>query len=558
MPIDAQIPLSGIQFRTQTPEQVMSLQNLATMSQLHGVQLQEARQTYADEQKIRQLAQNPGTVDQQTGFWTPEGLTSLANISPTYAQKAAQQRQTGLMQLSDIRQKNVQEQVNLGLLDERTNKQRISASDRVNNRYVNTYDLAKKAGASDEIAEQQANAAFGDEFSNMQNAGELTFLKPGEKEAILAQKRDITSVRSKLPRKELMAEEEKARADVRADEAGKRAEETPIIKEQRLLDELVKKGQGNSPMAKALRGHIAKMDTPPQWLAQTPAQLTEAQAKLQGEDFLKSLSPADQVTVKGIANMELDPSTISKRNNQQQRVLEMVKQYRPDYNAQDFKESQAAATRFGSGKQGDQVRAFNVALEHLDTLQQAGTALQNKDVQAINRLANFWKTQTGQTGPTDFAAVKQLVAGEVVKAIVGSGGGVTDREEAAKIIQAANSPEQLSGVIGRFQQLFGGQLHGLEQQYKAATKRGDFRDRYLTDTGRAAATKADADVSKQPAAELPMTNDKGWKLHTDGQGRKAYVSPDGKDFEIPKKQINEIGKPREMKGRPGVTIERIQ
>lgn len=29
----------------------------------------------------------------------------------------------------------------------------------------------------------------------------------------------------------------------------------------------------------------------------------------------------------------------------------------------------------------------------------------------------------------------------------------------------------------------------------------------------------------------PATNAKGWKLHTDAQGRKAYVSPDGKQFE---------------------------
>jgi hypothetical protein len=29
----------------------------------------------------------------------------------------------------------------------------------------------------------------------------------------------------------------------------------------------------------------------------------------------------------------------------------------------------------------------------------------------------------------------------------------------------------------------------------------------------------------------PLTNSKGWILHTDAKGNKAYVSPDGKSFE---------------------------
>ena len=29
----------------------------------------------------------------------------------------------------------------------------------------------------------------------------------------------------------------------------------------------------------------------------------------------------------------------------------------------------------------------------------------------------------------------------------------------------------------------------------------------------------------------PLTNNKGWTLHTDAKGNQAYVSPDGKQFE---------------------------
>ena len=43
-------------------------------------------------------------------------------------------------------------------------------------------------------------------------------------------------------------------------------------------------------------------------------------------------------------------------------------------------------------------------------------------------------------------------------------------------------------------------------------------------------TDLNVELDDEPAA-TPKTNNKGWKLHTDKQGRRAYVSPDGKQFE---------------------------
>jgi ketosteroid isomerase-like protein len=38
-------------------------------------------------------------------------------------------------------------------------------------------------------------------------------------------------------------------------------------------------------------------------------------------------------------------------------------------------------------------------------------------------------------------------------------------------------------------------------------------------------------AASTPAAAPAMKNAKGWTLHTDAKGNKAYVSPDGKQFE---------------------------
>ena len=46
--------------------------------------------------------------------------------------------------------------------------------------------------------------------------------------------------------------------------------------------------------------------------------------------------------------------------------------------------------------------------------------------------------------------------------------------------------------------------------------------------------EATSNPTPTPPTQLPTTNSKGWTLHEDGQGRKAYVSPDGKSYEAVK------------------------
>jgi hypothetical protein len=106
--------------------------------------------------------------------------------------------------------------------------------------------------------------------------------------------------------------------------------------------------------------------------------------------------------------------------------------------------------------------------------------LNNKDIRIVNAAGNAFATATGQPAPTNFNAAKQLVAAEVIKAVVNNGGGVTERQEAAESFARANSPEQLKGVINTYRVLLGGQLESLEGQYKAGTGRDDFRSKFLT------------------------------------------------------------------------------
>lgn len=144
----------------------------------------------------------------------------------------------------------------------------------------------------------------------------------------------------------------------------------------------------------------------------------------------------------------------------------------------DIGKETKANTEFATGKAGNTIRSFNVGIAHLDTLSQLADAMHSNDVQAINRVSNYWATQTGKPAPTNFEAAKKIVGDEIVKSIVGGQNAVADREEAAKIIDATKGPEQLSGAIRTVQELMVGQLGGLRHQYKASTGRDDF-NKYL-------------------------------------------------------------------------------
>jgi hypothetical protein len=164
---------------------------------------------------------------------------------------------------------------------------------------------------------------------------------------------------------------------------------------------------------------------------------------------------------------------------------------------QDTGSRTQAVKAFATGKQGQQVTAFNTAIDHLSTMTKLSDALQNNDLKAFNLLGNTVARQTGQPAPTNFDAAKQIVTAEIIKAVVASGGGVKERQEAENNFAAASSPEQLKGVINTYKQLLGGQLNSLNLQYENSTGRKDF-DKKLT-------PDAKAELNKLRGVEKPAT-----------------------------------------------------
>lgn len=215
-----------------------------------------------------------------------------------------------------------------------------------------------------------------------------------------------------------------------------------------------------------------------------------------GDAYLATIDPRIAKTAKMVADGDMAfPSGFALKSPYWQTVISAATQYDPSTNGNRF----SAVKSFNTGQQGNQTRFLNVATAHLDTLDKLTDALNNGDTKAINSLSNTFKSQFGQTAPTNFDTAKQIVGDEVTKAVIGAGGTGADREKAQKVIDSANSPEQLHQAVATYKTLMSGQLSGLQQQYEVSTGRKDFQDRYLTPAAKSALSpSAQTTASPQP------------------------------------------------------------
>ena len=123
---------------------------------------------------------------------------------------------------------------------------------------------------------------------------------------------------------------------------------------------------------------------------------------------------------------------------------------------------------FATGKQGDIVRSMNTAIDHMDTARELITRLPNGQYPLANEIATRFAKNIGDPNVTNFETMRDILAKEVTKAIVANGGTGGERDEAAKKLGNASSPEQLRGALDTYAKLLGGQMTGLKKQAESS------------------------------------------------------------------------------------------
>ncbi len=151
-------------------------------------------------------------------------------------------------------------------------------------------------------------------------------------------------------------------------------------------------------------------------------------------------------------------------------------------NGQDYTAGQRALNSFAGGPLGNQPRAINNVVGHLQLMEQLFTGLQNGDVQIANKLGAQWKKQFGSPVPTDIQTAASFIGPEMTKILSnnGSTGTAEERQEFSNTAaNLANSPEQTSSAIGTLKGMLARQMTDLALQYHGATGRSDFAKRYV-------------------------------------------------------------------------------
>ncbi|HEX2557109.1 MAG TPA: hypothetical protein VHK86_02200, partial [Nitrososphaera sp.] len=182
--------------------------------------------------------------------------------------------------------------------------------------------------------------------------------------------------------------------------------------------------------------------------------------------------------------------------------------------------SQLAAVANASNAQALKLEKDFASIEPL--VSKMGVTGTPKIDKALAQLRSNWQSG-GDKDTSEFIGWLREIAGEYAKINSGSTG------------NAAPAQTALNEALDTVQQAFStGGYQGLKNAIMggAANKRASYEEGLKMASQRGAGVGNPQGQPKQtPTAPLPPKNEQGWILHQDAQGNKAYVSPDGKQFQ---------------------------
>lgn len=130
-----------------------------------------------------------------------------------------------------------------------------------------------------------------------------------------------------------------------------------------------------------------------------------------------------------------------------------------------FQASRATLKDFTSGADARTLNAINTARGHTTQGIAAVDALNNGDVPALNRIAQFYHVQTGNSAPLVFNSIKNALEGEISKSLTGAGATVSEIAKVGQDFSNAGSPQQLKDVFSAYGHLLDTKKGNLADQF---------------------------------------------------------------------------------------------
>lgn len=148
-----------------------------------------------------------------------------------------------------------------------------------------------------------------------------------------------------------------------------------------------------------------------------------------------------------------------------QAALNQILAKHPDFASSDYDVEKKVAENATSGGLSQQLMAINTARNHMQTFSKLADALDNGNVQAVNKLGNLIGVQFGSDKATNLQIAAKAFGGEVGKAFDGAGVTAGERADAEKQLSEASSPAQFKGAIQTVDELLSGKQKSAQQSY---------------------------------------------------------------------------------------------
>ena len=266
------------------------------------------------------------------------------------------------------------------------------------------------------------------------------------------------------------------------DQANKRAADTNDLRRDsnarlsahdKEMEALMKQRAQNGTDSNAFRAFMAGYGTNPYAQPGEPRVPSEAiTPDTHGEQFLASLPESQSDRLRALYTGRENMTAYMKRDKP---FMNSLYQAYPDYSEQ----AAGVMKRVVTGKDADTLQGLNTSIMHINTASKLIDDLNNGDMTDFSKVANVWSKHTGQPAVTNFESVRDVLADELARTIVGGQNAEKDREGFKNSMAAANSPDQLKGVINQYQQLMAGRIEPIMQRYTTQTHNKDFLDKML-------------------------------------------------------------------------------
>ncbi len=241
--------------------------------------------------------------------------------------------------------------------------------------------------------------------------------------------------------------------------------------------------QAAAPLPAPVASTPMPATSPPQPNAQViptmPPEIASAPKKIRDQWLLAQTKPGvsliapEPVVDAIIAGRMQIPTGFALKSPYWQDVIARVAQKDPTFDATKYGARASARRTFASGPEARNVTALNTVIGHLGTLDDAMSALENKDLRLFNTVANRLSLETGHPEVNNFETARQAVSDELMRVFRGSG--TASEHEAqrwADTIKASSSPSQLRGNISTIGNLLESRVGALAQQYERTVNQG--------------------------------------------------------------------------------------